>query len=141
MVEVIGGGEETFGEGAFLELAPDLVLMARDGWACKRDLGWGPLLQASNRGVHEAAGAIFLHGGNIRQGAELHSASVYDVVPTLLYALGLPIRSDLTGKVLHEALETEREVRVEDAKTGATYIATDSRSPTVSEKIRALTEL
>ena len=50
-------------------------------------------------------GLLFLAGGGLRQGVQLDAASVTDVMPTLLYGLGLPIARDLDGRVLTSAYE------------------------------------
>ena len=52
-------------------------------------------------------GVIFLWGPPIRGGAKLSQASVFDVAPTVLYLLGLPVGEDMDGRVLVEALAPE----------------------------------
>jgi predicted AlkP superfamily phosphohydrolase/phosphomutase len=52
-------------------------------------------------------GVIFLWGDPIRAGARLQSPSVFDVTPTLLYFLGLPVGKDMDGRVLTEAIVPE----------------------------------
>ena len=52
-------------------------------------------------------GVIFLWGGPIRAGARLQSPTVFDVTPTLLYLLGLPVGKDMDGRVLTEAIVPE----------------------------------
>jgi hypothetical protein len=51
-------------------------------------------------------GVLILHGRGIAPGAFLDGAEVVDVLPTLLYALGLPIARDLDGRVLTQAFTT-----------------------------------
>lgn len=52
-------------------------------------------------------GAVFLLGDSIRPGTLLTGARTVDVVPTLLYGLGLPVARDLDGRVLTEAFRPE----------------------------------
>ena len=52
-------------------------------------------------------GVIFLWGPPIRGGARLTNATVFDVSPTALYLLGLPVGEDMDGRVLVEALAPE----------------------------------
>jgi arylsulfatase A-like enzyme len=52
-------------------------------------------------------GVIFLWGPPIRGGTKLTNATVFDVSPTALYLLGLPVGEDMDGKVLVEALAPE----------------------------------
>lgn len=50
-------------------------------------------------------GVLLLRGEGIRPGVQIPAASVLDVAPTLLYALGLPSARDFDGRVLAEAFE------------------------------------
>ncbi len=49
-------------------------------------------------------GVIFLWGEPIRRGARLRTPTVFDVTPTVLYLLGLPVGEDMDGRVLTEAI-------------------------------------
>lgn len=49
-------------------------------------------------------GVIVLYGAGVREGVKLQEAHVYDVAPTVLTLLGLPVARDMDGKVLTEAL-------------------------------------
>ncbi|MFH1312298.1 MAG: alkaline phosphatase family protein [Candidatus Eisenbacteria bacterium] len=49
------------------------------------------------------SGILILWGRPFRQGVTLTEASVYDIAPTVLYLLGLPIGEDMPGRVLTEA--------------------------------------
>jgi predicted AlkP superfamily phosphohydrolase/phosphomutase len=49
-------------------------------------------------------GVIFLWGEPIRPGARLRAPTVFDVTPTVLYLLGLPVGEDMDGRVLTEAI-------------------------------------
>ncbi|MFQ5877192.1 MAG: alkaline phosphatase family protein [Acidobacteriota bacterium] len=53
-------------------------------------------------GTHERGphGFLFLRGPNIRAGRALGRASLVDVVPTALYAIGLPVARDMDGRIL-----------------------------------------
>jgi hypothetical protein len=54
---------------------------------------------------HGPPGIVLLWGGGVRPGVELTGAHVYDVTPTVLYLLGLPVGADMAGDVLRQALE------------------------------------
>jgi hypothetical protein len=60
--------------------------------------GRGPAV--SGRFDHAPDGVLMLLGENLRSGTFLDDANVVDVAPTLLYGMGLPIASDLDGRVL-----------------------------------------
>jgi Type I phosphodiesterase / nucleotide pyrophosphatase len=54
---------------------------------------------------HGPPGILLMQGGPLKRGKALDGASVYDVYPTVLYLLGLPVPRDAEGKVLLEALD------------------------------------
>jgi predicted AlkP superfamily phosphohydrolase/phosphomutase len=56
-------------------------------------------------GTHDPLGIIIISGKNICQNKELPSATIYDITPTILYLMGLPVAKDMKGKVLVEAIE------------------------------------
>jgi hypothetical protein len=50
-------------------------------------------------------GSLFLLGDGVAAGAFLSSVRPIDLVPTLLYGLGIPIARDLDGQVITAAFE------------------------------------
>lgn len=52
-------------------------------------------------------GVVFLWGPPIRAGVKLDNAGVFDVTPTALYLMGLPVGEDMDGRVLVEAISPE----------------------------------
>ncbi|MHB8154885.1 MAG: alkaline phosphatase family protein [Candidatus Omnitrophota bacterium] len=57
-------------------------------------------------GIHDSQDAVIIMSGkNIRRHVELKNASVYDITPTTLYLLGLPVASDMQGNVLTSAID------------------------------------
>ncbi|MFQ5790201.1 MAG: alkaline phosphatase family protein [Acidobacteriota bacterium] len=55
-------------------------------------------------GVKAPPGVIFLWGPPVRRNVRLRSPTVFDVAPTALYLMGLPVGRDMDGRVLTEAL-------------------------------------
>ena len=54
---------------------------------------------------NEAPASVFImKGPAVVQGMELGRHSVYDVAPTVLYLMGLPVAEDMPGEVIEEAL-------------------------------------
>ncbi|MCP2520244.1 alkaline phosphatase family protein [Candidatus Aminicenantes bacterium AC-335-A11] len=47
-------------------------------------------------------GIILVKGPNIKKNYEIKNACIYDIVPTILFILNLPIGKDMDGKVLKE---------------------------------------
>lgn len=54
---------------------------------------------------YSAPGIIILNGTPFRKGASIGGATIYDIAPTVLHVLGLPVPRDMEGKVLREALD------------------------------------
>jgi predicted AlkP superfamily phosphohydrolase/phosphomutase len=83
--------------------------------------------------------AIFaMYGPSVRAGWSPGNTSIYDVAPTILYFLGLPVSRQMPGRVLDEAFKPEvnallpkvmvasygtrvRPVRVADPETDSDY--------------------
>ena len=55
---------------------------------------------------HGPDGVLLLYGPGIRRGHRLESSHVFDVFPTVLALLGLPVPEDAEGRVLEGAFET-----------------------------------
>lgn len=55
---------------------------------------------------HGPPGILVMSGGPVRRGGELEGASVYDLYPTVLHLLGLPVPESTDGRVLEEVFES-----------------------------------
>jgi hypothetical protein len=69
---------------------------------------------------HGPPGILLMRGGPVRRGDVLQGADIYDVYPTVLYLLGLPVPRDAEGKVLLEALDPAF-VRAHPVRTVPSY--------------------
>jgi Type I phosphodiesterase / nucleotide pyrophosphatase len=58
-------------------------------------------------GVKAPSGVLFLWGPPIRPGSRPELPTLFDVAPTALYLLGLPVGRDMDGRVLTEVLRPE----------------------------------
>ncbi len=54
---------------------------------------------------HMPDGIILIDGPQAKRGQRIDGASIYDVAPTVLHLLGLPVAQDLHGKVLTAAID------------------------------------
>ena len=52
-------------------------------------------------------GIILVRGPNIKKHYEIKNAHIYDILPTILFILNLPIGKDMDGKVLKEIFEED----------------------------------
>ncbi len=69
---------------------------ARPNISGRADTGLAPLW-------HRLDGVVFLHGKSVRAGRPISQATIYDVAPTALALLGVPLARDLVGKPLSDA--------------------------------------
>ncbi len=56
-------------------------------------------------GNHRISGILVLSGGDIRKGKRIRGATIYDIVPTLFYLLGLPVAADWVGDPILSAID------------------------------------
>jgi predicted AlkP superfamily phosphohydrolase/phosphomutase len=97
--------------GPFIdETAPDLILKLREEryyiqQADPRGRAFWDEAPDKLGGTHRRTGLLLLSGEGIRRGDGLPSASIFDVVPTLLYLLGVPLPLELDGQPVTGAVE------------------------------------
>lgn len=97
--------------GERLERAPDIIIVTKDSYKCGTSIhkliSEVPLDVCSKlSGVHRMDGIILAQGPHIRCNALVEGAGIIDVAPTVLYALGMPIPSDMDGKPLTALFES-----------------------------------
>ena len=106
--------------------APDLVLEESDGYDCHASLTDEAVFDARTAAAgHRSEGIALALGPDIEPGGRVENASVVDVLPTLLHALGEPILPGVDGEVLWSAFDpdsgpAERDVRVRDDRPETT---------------------
>jgi predicted AlkP superfamily phosphohydrolase/phosphomutase len=61
--------------------------------------------KVSRSGSHRDFGIFLAEGGPIREGREIHGANIWDIAPTILHLLEVPVPADMDGSVLVEALD------------------------------------
>ena len=94
---------EALYRGEHAELGPDLVVEWANLYDPAQD-GRDGVRVPGVVGNHVPEGVYILHGPGVRPGATL-DAQITDIAPTVLYLMGLPVPSDMDGRVLLEALE------------------------------------
>ena len=121
--------EEAF-EGPFLDVAPDLTLVMKDG-------GLISILSSEEIvapvdppvGTHRHEGVFLATGPEIKRGVTLDPLSILDVASMALHGIGAPIPAELEGRVPEEAYLPEalraRPVAIDrDADRAASSTAT-----------------
>jgi predicted AlkP superfamily phosphohydrolase/phosphomutase len=107
--------------GPYLDQAPDLTLAWWDGVTLlgkpsfTQDghepvvsfTGGRPISAGEWGGTHALHGILVFRGKPFHKGKKLEQVEIVDLAPTLLHILGLPIREDMDGRVLHEAFKAE----------------------------------
>jgi len=98
-VERVAHRDEVY-SGPFAERASDLYIY----WNSAADFG-APPQEVKDRGFwwsgdHRPEGILISKGPGIKSNAKVASATVYDLVPTFMYASGLPVPDKLDGRVI-----------------------------------------
>ncbi len=117
---VVGADLNKLRGTSFVEPCPDITVRLRDG-------GFVSILKSSEivtqrptpDGTHRPAGIFIGHGPSFRKGARLDALNILDVSPLILTLLGIPVPSDMEGRVPTEALVGDHEVRKGKADFGA----------------------
>lgn len=103
--------------GPFVEMAPDIFIMLKEGYSKRAYFGDAFIEKRrprANRGVHSRIGIFMASGPDIRRLGVMSERSIVDVAPTILYALDIPIPSDVDGKPLTRIFTHKREPRYAD---------------------------
>ncbi|MBN1842113.1 MAG: alkaline phosphatase family protein [Deltaproteobacteria bacterium] len=83
-------------------------------------------------GVHAEEGVIVMCGPDIKSGARLENLSFYDIAPTVLWLMGLPVAKDMCGRAIIEAVD-ETYLRENPLKEIDTYEEGVDAEDTVEE--------
>ena len=135
---------EEAASGPYLDRAPDLHVMmdgyrtiafplfAQDGQIITQQI-------RSDSGCHRLHGVFIARGQGIAQG-EISGARIIDLAPTILHMMNVPVPDDMDGRVLTEALVTQRPVETQAAvpTSHAQEDLTAEEAAEVEERLRAL---
>ena len=93
--------------GRLIQLAgPDTAVMVASDHGFHSDGMLPDYIPAEAAGPaveHRDFGIFCLKGAGVRQGENIHGVSVLDIAPTILHLFGLPVGTDMDGKVLINA--------------------------------------
>jgi predicted AlkP superfamily phosphohydrolase/phosphomutase len=95
---------EVYGEGPFAPREPHLLLLPGDLITFRVELGnqrlWEDL--GKSFGSHHKDGVLYAYGDSFKRGFKAPNAEIYDLVPTLLHSMNLPLPHGFDGRVLDE---------------------------------------
>ena len=101
---------EVFGEGPYAPSEPHLLLLPNDGITFRMNLGGKSLWDEASktRGTHQKDGVLYAYGGGIKSGFKAPDSEIYDLVPTVLHSMSLPLPHKFDGRVLEELFVTDK---------------------------------
>lgn len=112
--------KEVFGEGPYALREPHLLLLPNEGVTFRVELGnrriWEYL--GKSFGSHQKDGVLYAYGGPFKRGFKAPDAEIYDLVPTLLQSMGLPLPYAFDGRVLDEMFVESKETEQASTSTG-----------------------
>jgi len=109
VVEKIYRKEEIYGANPN---APDLIFITREGYATLHTPQFATLSifePAPSSGAHRPDGVFMAYGNSVQRGRRLKKARIFDLAPTILHFLGVPIPHYMDGKVLIEIFDEKSE--------------------------------
>lgn len=92
---------------------------------------------------HRLDGVLYLYGNRVKRGHRIEGATLVDVTPTVLALMGVSPGADMSGRVLHDALDLPDVPRTVDTwETGQQASAGGAKDPDVDpaivERLRSL---
>lgn len=96
--------------GPMVGWCPDVVTRSKGNRVTMfKDLDAGKWLRGNrhDRGGHSPNGILLARGPGVRKGARVDGLGIEDVMPTLLWWMGIPVASDLDGRVRTDLFEDE----------------------------------
>jgi predicted AlkP superfamily phosphohydrolase/phosphomutase len=137
LIERVLRREEIY-SGPYIERTPDLIVQTR-GWEY---MAFGHADFGSNRlvepitglsGHHRPDGVLILSGTGVKADTQLEGASIMDLTPTILHALGVEVPQELDGRVLSEAFVASSPLARPVARSQANVYKDGDSAPDLSD--------
>ncbi len=109
----VGRGSEIYTSSQDGVLLPDIVLIPQDRYGVSFSLSDAPP-KALTEGSHRHNGVLLMQGDGLKPAVENFRPNLIDIAPTVLHFLGLPIPSDMDGRVLEEIFSNPATPRYEE---------------------------
>ncbi len=103
--------EDTLGSGPFAPVQRHVIVLSGENTSMYTQLGRTSVWETRgvgrsvSSGVHHPDGVLYLYGAGVKKGETIAPTHVYDVVPTILSSMGVPLPDGLDGKVMIEPFE------------------------------------
>jgi predicted AlkP superfamily phosphohydrolase/phosphomutase len=106
--------KEEIYSGDYAQNAPDLVIEEDGRYAFKTEWSLCEIKDSSQYGAvksgsHREKGFFILNGKSFEKGRKIENAEIVDICPTILYFLGVPLGTEMDGKVLAECFKEKKE--------------------------------
>jgi predicted AlkP superfamily phosphohydrolase/phosphomutase len=102
---------EVYGTGPYAPREPHLIILPTDGITFRMNLGnkrfWDDA--SKMRGTHQKDGVLYAYGKHFKAGFHAPPAEIYDLVPTVLQSMGLPLPHKFDGRILDELFITSQQ--------------------------------
>ncbi len=96
-------------------------------------------------GTHRIEGLFTITGPGVRRGEQISPIRIYDLAPTILYRLGVPVPDDMDGQAVAPAFEPDelaaRPVQrgpASSTRTGGGAVFSDEDEETIKNRLRDL---
>lgn len=93
---------------------PDIILFGNDGYRLVGGYNHhGKIFETEEErtGEHSLYGILIVYGSKVKEG-RVDNANVCDITPTILYSLGLPISTEMDGRVLKEIFKDSANIHL-----------------------------
>ena len=111
---------EVYGNGPYAPREPHLLLLPNEGITFRVELGNRSLWEDLGKsfGSHHKDGVFYAYGGPFKRGFKAPDAQIYDLVPTLLRAMELPLPHAFDGRILDELFVEKRQTEQSSSVEG-----------------------
>lgn len=117
---------EVYGSGPYAPQEQHLILLPHEGITFNMALGnkylWSDVSSGRDTskkcGSHHKDGVFYAFGKGIKQGFHAPNAQIYDLVPTVLHSMKLPLPYEFDGRVLEELFVEDKQDASQSAEGG-----------------------
>lgn len=99
--------EDIYGNGPFAPPERHLIVLCSESTTILTEMGRKDLWETVKdpTGIHHPDGVLLLYGAGVKKGVTIAASHVYDVCPTILSAMSVPLSEELDGSVIQDAFD------------------------------------